>query len=296
MQSIGFVGLGAMGSRIAARIAQAGHPLVVYDIDPERSETLRALGASVASSPREVAAATDVVFTSLPTPAVYLDVLVGAQGLINGGRARIVVDLSTIGSSAATRAAEALAARSISLIDAPVSGGAHGAEHGTLTLMVSGDQVAYESVRSILTYIGPKIFYLGEKPGLAQGMKLVNNMLAAVGAIAAFETLVMGHRAGLGAQEMLDVVNVSSGRNFATLEKIPRSVLSGAFPAGFSTELLLKDVTLGIAEAEKLGVPLWVTHAARDFLAFAVTQGDGQKDYAATIRHFEAWAGTELRS
>jgi 3-hydroxyisobutyrate dehydrogenase len=236
------------------------------------------------------------VFTSLPTPAVYLDVLIGREGLIEGDRATIVVDLSTIGTSAATAAGDALAARSISLVDAPVSGGAHGAEHGTLTVMISGDQAAYEIVRPILTHIGPKTFYLGDRPGLAQSMKLVNNMLAAVGAVASFETLVMGHRAGLGAQDMLDVVNVSSGRNFATLEKIPRSVLSGAFPLGFSTELLLKDVSLGIAEAEKLGVPLWMTHAARDFLAFAVTQGDGQKDYSATIRHFEAWAGTTLRS
>ncbi|WP_133775255.1 NAD(P)-dependent oxidoreductase [Enterovirga rhinocerotis] len=294
--TIGFIGLGAMGSRIAARLTKTEHALVVCDIDPERTAPLRALGATVAASPRDVATAADLVFTSLPTPAVYLDVLVGPGGVIEGGRARIVVDLSTIGASAAARAGEALAARSIKLIDAPVSGGAHGAEHGTLTIMVSGDKPAFETVRPVLAHIGPKTFYLGDKPGLAQSMKLVNNMLAAVGAVASFETLVMGHRAGLGAQEMLDVVNVSSGRNFATLEKIPRSVLSGAFPPGFSTELLLKDVTLGIAEAEKLGVPLWMTHAARDFLAFAVTQGDGPKDYAATIQHFEGWAGTELRS
>jgi 3-hydroxyisobutyrate dehydrogenase len=125
-------------------------------------------------------------------------------------------------------------------------------------------------------------------------MKIVNNTLCAVSIVASCETLVYGAKAGLDPQTMLDVINVSSGRSFATQEKIPQCIVNREFPTRFTTDLLHKDIKLCMEEAEKLGVPMTVSPAARQFLAFAISQGDGPRDYANIIRHIEGWAGQEF--
>jgi 3-hydroxyisobutyrate dehydrogenase len=142
--------------------------------------------------------------------------------------------------------------------------------------------------------IGKNLFYLGAGHGLGQTMKIINNTLCAVGMVASCEALVFGAKAGLDSSTMLDILNVSSGRSFATLEKIPQCILNRDFPMRFTTELIHKDIKLCIEEAEKLGVTMWVSPAARQFLSFAISQGDGPKDYAHTIKHFEKWAGTQF--
>jgi len=125
-------------------------------------------------------------------------------------------------------------------------------------------------------------------------MKIVNNTLCAVSIVASCETLVYGAKAGLDPKTMLDVINVSSGRSFATQEKVPQCILNREFPTRFTTDLLHKDIKLCMEEAEKLGVPMTVSPAARQFLAFAISQGDGPRDYAHIIRHIEGWAGQEF--
>jgi 3-hydroxyisobutyrate dehydrogenase len=160
--------------------------------------------------------------------------------------------------------------------------------------MAAGDRQAFETIESLLRLLGRNVFYIGSVPGLGQSMKLVNNMLAATNALAAFETLVMGAKAGLDPQVMLDVINVSSGRNSATLDKVPQCVLSRTFPLRFATELLYKDVRLCTEEAEEAGSLLWLGQTVKQILAFAVAQGDGGKDYATIIQHFERWAGATV--
>jgi len=291
MADIGFIGLGIMGSRMAARLLAAGHALVVHDVSDAAVAALVEKGASPARSAAEVANRSDIVLLSLPKPDVVEAVLTGPGGVIEGSRAHTVVDTSTTGSQVIIRAAPRLAAKGMTLIDAPVSGGVTGAANGTLTVMVGGDPKAFERMRPILEIIGKNVMHMGDKPGLGQTMKLVNNMVGAAGTLAAMEVLVAGAKAGLDPQLMLDVINSSSGRCFGTEVKIPECILPGTFPMRFPTDLLHKDVALGIAEAEALGARMWVVKGARDLLAYSKEQGDGALDYAHIIKYFEAWAG-----
>jgi 3-hydroxyisobutyrate dehydrogenase len=292
---IGFIGLGIMGSRMATRLLAAGHALVVYDVSEAAIASLVEMGAKVARSAAEVASQSDVVVLSLPKPDVVEAVLTGAGGVIEGTRAKIAIDTSTTGSQVITRAAPKLAAKGMTLIDAPVSGGVAGAANGTLTVMVGGDPAAFEQVRPILEVIGKNVLHMGDKPGLGQSMKLVNNMLTAAGTLAAMEVLVAGAKAGLDPEKMLDVINSSSGRCFGTEVKIPECILPGTFPMRFSTDLLHKDVNLGIEEAEAMGARMWVVKCARDVLAYSKERGDGALDYAHIIKYFEAWVGGDVK-
>lgn len=291
---IGLIGLGNIGQHFATRLLDAGHPLVVYDTRDEAMQRFIALGAEGADSTLDLASRAEVVFLSLPLPAVVEQVAVGAGGVVEGSSVRIVVDLSTTGPSVSNAIAGVLAERGIQFLGAPVSGGTVAAEKGTLTVMASGPKAAFDTVEPWLRVIGRNLFYLGTGAGLGQTMKIINNTLCAVGMVASCEALVFGAKAGLDSALMLDILNVSSGRSFATLEKIPQCILHRDFPMRFTTELIHKDIKLCIEEAEKLGVPMVVSPAARGFLSFAITQGDGAMDYAHTIKHFEKWAGVQF--
>lgn len=295
MAELGFIGLGIMGSRMAARLIAAGHTLVVHDVNEAAVAEIVAKGASAAKSAADVASRSDVVLLSLPKPDVVEAVLTGADGVIGGTRAKTVIDTSTTGSQVIVRAAPLLADKGITLIDAPVSGGVPGAANGTLTVMVGGDPATFAAVRPVLEIIGKTVMHMGDAPGLGQAMKLVNNMLSAAGTFAAMEVMVVGAKAGLDPQKMLDVINVSSGRCFGTEVKIPECVLPGTFPMRFSTDLLHKDVALGVAEAEAMGARMWVVKCARDLLAYSKEQGDGAKDYAHIVTYFEDWAGGDVK-
>jgi 3-hydroxyisobutyrate dehydrogenase len=295
MAELGFIGLGIMGSRMAARLIAAGHTLVVHDVNEAAVAEIVAKGASAAKSAADVASRSDVVLLSLPKPDVVEAVLTGADGVIGGTRAKTVIDTSTTGSQVIVRAAPLLADKGITLIDAPVSGGVPGAANGTLTVMVGGDPATFAAVRPVLEIIGKTVMHMGDAPGLGQAMKLVNNMLSAAGTLAAMEVMVVGAKAGLDPQKMLDVINVSSGRCFGTEVKIPECVLPGTFPMRFSTDLLHKDVALGVAEAEAMGARMWVVKCARDLLAYSKEQGDGAKDYAHIVTYFEDWAGGDVK-
>lgn len=290
----GFIGLGNMGARMALRLLEAGHPLVVHDVNPESADVLKQAGAEIAESPLVVASRAETVFCSLPTPGIVQNVILGKNGLVHGSAIKLVIDLSTTGPRVAALIHAALGQGGIDFIDAPVSGGTSGAAAGTLTIMLSGKEAAAAAAEPFLKIFGNKLHYLGERPGLAQSMKLANNMLCAAVTVASFESLIMGVKAGLDPKVMLDVINSSSGRNFATMVRIPECILDRSFPVRFSTELLHKDVKLGLEEAENLGVPMWVIPMARQYLAFALTQGDGALDYAHTIKHLEAWAGVQF--
>lgn len=293
--TLGFIGLGNMGMPIATHLGRGG-AMPVFDRASDRVVQLAAQGACAMSSAQAVACAADVVFLSLPTPDVVEAVVLGDGGLIGGDRVRTVVDLSTTGPRVSAKVAAALAARGIGFLDAPVSGGVPGATAGTLTVMASGDQGLFRTLEPALRSFARNLFYIGPQPGQGQLMKLVNNMLIASCAVASFEVPVTGAKAGLDASTMLDVINVSSGRNWVTMEKVGASILRRNFPPGFATELLLKDVNLGLAAAEELGTAMGVVARVREFLAFAVAQGDGSADYATIIRHLEGWAGVELRA
>lgn len=293
---IGLIGLGNMGFHFGTRLLAAGQDLIVYDSNPQAVARLQEKGAELADNPHDMAEQAEIILLCLPMPTIVEAVVCGDEGIIHGRAVRTIVDLSTTGPSVTDKVAAAVALRSIDWIGTPVSGGTIGAEKGTLTLMASGPQSAFKEVESILSVLGKNIFYLGEQPSLGQTMKIVNNTLCAVSIVASCETLVYGAKAGLDPKTMLDVINVSSGRSFATQEKIPQCILNRDFPMRFTTDLLHKDIKLCLEEAEKLGVPMTVSPAARQFLAFAISQGDGPKDYAHIIRHIEGWADHEFGS
>jgi 3-hydroxyisobutyrate dehydrogenase len=160
--------------------------------------------------------------------------------------------------------------------------------------MAAGDTEAFKKAEPILNIIGKNIFFFGEDPSLGQTMKIINNTLYATSMLASCEALVYGVKAGLDSKTMLDVLNVSSGRSFATLERIPQCALDRSFPVRFTTELLHKDIKMCLDEAEKIGAPMFINQNARQFLAFAMTQGDGPKDNLFPMRHFEEWAGVQF--
>jgi 3-hydroxyisobutyrate dehydrogenase len=294
---LGLIGVGNMGIHFGANLLAASVDLTVFDINEQALAKMGEKGAKIAKSVTDLARQVDVILLCLPTPAIVENIVCGDEGILTSGdQLSIIIDLSTTGPEATERVAAMCTKNGISYIGAPVSGGTTGAEKGTLTIMASGDRDAMEKVQPVLDIIGGKIFYLGDAPQFGQYMKLINNTLSAVAAVASFEGLVLGAKAGLDPAQMLDVINVSSGRNSATLEKIPQCVLERNFPMRFTTDLLHKDVKLCLEQAERLGATMFMGPSAKQFLSFAVSQGDGPKDYGEGIKHFENWAGVEFGS
>jgi len=292
---LGFVGVGRMGGLIAARLLDAGYRLCVYDVAAEATQPLVARGAQLAASPAEVASIADIVLVSLPTPDVVREVALGGNGgILNGSHVRIVVDLSTTGPGVAGEVAAKLAERRIGWVDAPVSGGVTGARAGTLAVMVSCPVPTFQEVEPVLKVFG-RLFYTGEKPGLAQTAKLANNLLAATALVATSEVMAMGVKAGLDARVLIDIINASSGRNSATQDKFPRAVLPGTFDFGFTTGLSYKDVRLCVDEAETLGVPMVVGAAVREMLAVTKARFGPDSDFTFIAKVLEEWAGVEIR-
>jgi len=294
MSSVGFIGLGNMGLRIAQRLLQRGHQVLAHDISAAATQAFEQSGGSVAASASAVADRADTVFCSLPTPDVVESAVLGRQGVAEGSAVKIVVDLSTTGPKRSVTLATRLAEKGIAFVEAPVSGGMTGAANGTLNIMASGPREPYAAVEPLLRDCSKNLYYLGEAPGLGQTLKLANNMLVATHALAAFEILAFGVKAGLDPKIMIEVINQSSGRSGITQDKVPNWILRGDYPLRFATELLHKDVRLGQEEAEKLDVPLWLIPQVRQFFSFAITQGDGPRDYLQTIRHYENWAGVQV--
>ena len=294
-QLLGFVGVGRMGGPMSSRLLDAGYSLSVFDTNTDAVKPLAARGAHVAASPTEVASKASIVFMSLPTPAIVQSVALGEGGVVHGTGVRILVDLSTTGPGMAAVVARGLAERNITLVDSPVSGGVAGAKAGTLAVMVSCPKAKFAEVEPILKNLG-RLFYTGEKPGLAQTAKLANNLLAAAALVVSSEAMAMGVKAGLDPQVLLDIINAGSGRNSATQDKFPRSILTGTFDFGFATGLSYKDVRLCVDEAEAMGVPMVVGAAVRQMLAITQARFGASSDFTCIAKVVEEWAGVEIRS
>jgi 3-hydroxyisobutyrate dehydrogenase-like beta-hydroxyacid dehydrogenase len=292
---IGFIGLGNMGSHMARRLIEAGHRVIVYDTRQEAIGNLAALGAIAARSPAEVADAAETVMASLPTPDIVLAVATGANGVIEGKRVKRFVDLSTTGAVMAERIFKLLAERDIVQIDCPVSGGVPGAAKGTLALMASGPRAEVAKIEPALAAIG-KFFFLGERPGAGQTMKLVNNVLSATAMVATSEAMVTGMKAGLDPHLMLDVINSGTGRNTATEDKFAKAVLPGTFDLGFTAGLILKDVKLFLAEREALGVPTDVIATVAKAFELTCAEVGPDADISTIIVPIENRAGVKVRS
>ena len=287
---IGFIGLGNMGQPMARRLIEAGHKLVVYDTRNDAVAPLVAMGAQLASSPADVADCVETVMASLPSLQISEKVATGEGGVIHGKRIKRFIDLSTTGSRVAAKIAAALAKKNILQIDSPVSGGVGGATKGTLAVMVSGPKTEVDLVKDVLAVFG-KVFVIGEKPGMAQTMKLANNFLSATAMAATSEAVAMGVKAGLDPAVMIDVINAGSGRTTASDQKFPQSILPRTFDYGFATALMLKDVRLCFDEAKGFSVPNAVMRAVLDQWETTNAEYGGESDFTSIVKMVEKRAG-----
>lgn len=286
---LGFIGIGAIGLPMATRLHEAGYELVVYDINREATKSLVESGGEPAESPRDVAERAEILLLSLPTPDVVQSVVLGADGVVQGAKAKTIVDLSTTGPTASAEIAAQAAAFGKVMMDAPVSGGVGGAAKGTLAVMVSGKRESFDQVEPILKHLG-KPFFVGDKAGQGQTMKLLNNVLSANVMAATHEMMVLGVKAGLDAATMIDVLNAGSGANSATRDKYPRAILNRKFDYGFRTNLMRKDIRLAQTFAREMNVNTRIADATIETWELAEAEF-GEEDFTNLVKVLEREAG-----
>jgi 3-hydroxyisobutyrate dehydrogenase-like beta-hydroxyacid dehydrogenase len=293
MTTIGFVGLGKMGSRMAERLRLGGHPLVVYDVRPEACAPFIKSGFVVASSPADLANMAELVFVSLPSPHILLNVVSGPDGLSQGKAIKTYVDLSTTGAKAARSVSDELKIRNIEAVDAPVSGGVNGAAAGSLTIMVSGSRIGLERARPFLSLLGSRIFDLGETSGAGQMMKLVNQVVYFSTLALTMEAVVLAAKGGLDPSTAVEVLNASSGRSWSSENRFQQAVLSGK-PAGALIGSACKDLRLALEEAAEGGVSVDIITEATRFWVNAANQLGPDEDIASALSSLENKAGVYL--
>jgi len=257
--TIGFIGLGNMGAPMATNLVKAGHSVLGFDIASANIDLPN--GIHLVDTIEELVRECEIISLSLPDGAAVIKTAEN-MGKVTEGKLKTVIDHSTIGVDAAQAAHMRLESDNIVYLDAPVSGGKSGAIAGTLALMVSGNQKTFNEVHDFLAPIAKNRFFVGEEPGQAQAMKLLNNFLSATAMTATSEAVAFGVRLGLDPQVMIDVLNSSSGQNTATRDKFPQRILTETYDAGFTIDLLNKDVGLYLFEVAQAG--------ARDTVATTV--------------------------
>ena len=290
---VGFIGVGNMGLPMAERLVEAGHELVVHDVRAAALEPLTRRQARPAASAREVGDRCEMAMVSLPTLEALRQVVLGPGGVGEGRAIKLVVNTCTVGVPLVEELEKGLAAKGIALIDCPISGGPPGARAGTLAVMISGAPTLVEKVRPLVSTWGP-VTVAGDRPGLAQVLKLTNNILSAVALAATCEAYVMGAKGGLDPEVMTEAINRGSGRNSATLQKVPASILDRSFAYGAPMHILAKDVDLAIEQGERLGIPMWVCQAARLMYKHAMFAGMRDKDITELVTVVEKGAGFTL--
>jgi len=292
---IGFIGIGNMGLPMSSNLLKAGYELIVYDIREEAMKDPVRLGAKAARSSREVAQASDIVMTSLPTQKALEEVVLLEDGVLEGAkRGCILIDTSTVSPSSIKSIASIAKERGVEVLDAPVSGGVAGAKAATLTVMVGGDKSVFDRCQEIFRVIGKNIYHVGDV-GSGNTVKLVNNLMSLVNVVALSEGMVLGMKAGVDPETLHRVISVSTGRSYALEVKLPNLISKGRFEAGFAIDLACKDLRLAIDLGREMGVPLFVTSIAQQVYELARARGMGRLDHTAVIKLLEEAAQVEVR-
>ncbi len=295
MRRVGFVGLGNLGRPLAASLLRAGFPLTINDRDESTAATLLDEGATWAGSPREVAAASDTVFTCLPSPSVVADVLCGESGLLAGfAPGSTWIDSSTNDRHALQRLAAIARAQGVECLEAPVTGGVHLAAAGEITVLVGGAEGVYEAHRPALEAIGGKVFYIGPL-GSASVIKVITNMLAFIHLVAAGEALMLAKRGGLDLAQAFEVIKASSGTSFVH-ETESQVILNGSYDIGFTMDLACKDLGFAQELGDELGVPLELASLVRETFVRAREEYGGSAWSPMVVKLLEDALGTDLRA
>jgi 3-hydroxyisobutyrate dehydrogenase len=292
---LGFVGLGNLGQHLAASLLRAGFPLTVHDRDEAAARQLLAAGAAWAHSPREVAAASDSVFTCLPSPRAVVDVLTGEAGLLEGLRAGSTwIDSSTNDAHELRRLAALAEAAGVNCLEAPVTGGVHLAAAGEITVLVGGDEEVYATHLPVFEAIGGQVFHIGAL-GSASVIKVITNMLAFVHLVAVGEALMLARRAGLDLAQSFDVIRASSGNSFVH-ETESQVILNGSYDIGFTLDLACKDLGFAHELGRELGVPLELAGLVEQAFIHARERYGGSAWSPMVVKLLEDDLGVDLRA
>jgi 3-hydroxyisobutyrate dehydrogenase-like beta-hydroxyacid dehydrogenase len=294
LRSVGFLGLGIMGSRMAARVARAGFPLTVWTHTPGKAAAWASEHNAIAvDTPAEVARKSDVVVSMVVDGDQVAAVLLGQDGVIEAAREDLLcVDMSTISPLDSRRIAAALNERDVRMLDAPVTGSSPRAEAGTLTIMAGGDPRDFARAKPLLEAMGEVIVHVGEA-GQGEMLKLINNSLGAANAAALAEALLLAQATGVDLDAFVQVTSAGSGAS-AQLTNKAGAMREHDYTTLFKTEHMLKDVRLCLEEAQAAGIPFPSAAHARDLLTATLGRGYGEADYAAIIEAAEGLAGRRL--
>jgi 3-hydroxyisobutyrate dehydrogenase-like beta-hydroxyacid dehydrogenase len=291
---VGFIGLGTMGGQMARRLVSQGYAVRGYDPSAERADRAKAAGVVLDSSPGRVAAASDLVLSSLPDPAAVRGAYLGEDGVLAGAHAGMTwIDMSTIDPETWREVAAKAVPAGIDCLDAPVSGGPAEAGSGKLVFLVGGEAAVLERCRPVLMALATDLHHVGPL-GSGLVVKLVNNVMSMGNMVVAAEAMVLGVKAGVDPRRLFEILSTSGGRSHHFLKRMP-NVLAGDFTPNFSIALSKKDVSLALALAAGLGIPLPVASAVRQVYEAAAAQGLANQDMAAVTRLYEERAGVEVR-
>ncbi len=292
MERIGFVGLGTMGAAMAANLAKAGFSVTGWNRTPERAAGLADQGITLATTPAEVAAASDIVVVCVSDTPDVEAVIFGSGGIAEGAReGTLIIDCSTIAPSGSWDFAARLRERSLAMVDAPVSGGSEGAQKATLTIFVGGDAADVERARPVLAAMGKTITHVGPI-GAGQAVKAVNQVILAGTYLGVAEGIVLAIRAGLDVEQVVEALGGGAAQSWVLANRSGR-MLANEYPLGFKVALHRKDLAIALDLAGQLGAVLPVTALAAQLEAGLVAQGHGDEDMSALARAIRGLSGPE---
>ena len=293
-KKIGFIGLGIMGKPMVRNLLKAGHGLTVYNRSRPAMEEMKRAGAALGSSPKDVAAASQVIITMLPNSPDVEAVVLGPNGILEGATSgTILIDMSTISPLVSQKIYQEAKKKGVKALDAPVSGGEKGAIEGILSIMVGGDQEVFEAVRPVLQAMGKTITYMGSA-GAGGFTKLANQVIVAINLTAIGEALTLAAKAGLDPERLIQALGGGMAGSRCLEMKGPQ-IIKGNFQPGFKIDLHYKDLGLIMEAARSLQVPLPTTAIVQELFAALRAKGRGGLDHSAVITLIEDLAGVQAR-
>ncbi len=293
--TIGFIGIGKMGTPMSKNLRRGDYTVVGYDTRPENVEALRDDGVQKADSLADLASRVDVVITMLPDSNVVDRVVDGPDGISTHlGKGKLIIDMSSSYPTRTRAIASRVGEKDLHLIGAPVSGGVVGAEAATLAIMPGGPKEMVDAAMPVFETLGKTIVHIDEAPESGHAMKCVNNFLSATSLLSSMEAMVLAKKLGLDSEKVLQVLNGGSGMNSATKDKWPRFLLPRDFTCGFSTGLMHKDLSMGSDLARENGVAAFYLNHARQIYGLGVQKFGPDSDQTELLQMFEEWSGQKV--
>jgi 3-hydroxyisobutyrate dehydrogenase len=294
-EKIGFIGVGTMGKPMGLNLMKAGYELAVYDINPKPLREFQEKGARVGESIREGASKSEVFITMVPNSGDVEQVIIRENGAIQGLKSgSIVIDMSTIDPSVSRKISKLLREKNIEMLDAPVSGGQTGAEAGTLSIMVGGEEEVFSKCLPILKAMGKNVYYCGPS-GNGEIVKVINNLMAGIFRVASAEALALGVKSGVPLKVLYDVINESSGQSRGMQVSAAAKAFKGDYEPGFAAELMHKDLGLALNLGKEERVPLPLGALSHQIFTHLLTLGLGKKDTGIIFKVLEDLHRIQIR-